>query len=81
MPENADSLQIDSELLAQARQLGIDASTIAERALLQEIRRRRTPAEQAEAERKWKEENAEAIASSNRYSEENGFLFPQYRRY
>ncbi|CAN7410001.1 type II toxin-antitoxin system CcdA family antitoxin [Rhizobium sp. LjRoot254] len=81
MQESGNSIFVDSGLLDEARHLGIDASTVAERALLQEIRRRRSPAEHEEATRKWKEENAEAIASSNRYFEEHGFPFPQYRRY
>lgn len=81
MPKNENSIAVDSDLLGQGRQLGIDVRAVAERALLQEIRRRRSPAEQAEAERKWKEENAEAIAASNRYVEEHGLPLAQYRRY
>ena len=81
MPPNKNSLAIDSDLLHQARNLDIDVAAVAERALFHEIRRRRTGAEQQESDKKWKEENADSIAWSNRYLEEHGFPFPQYRRY
>ena len=81
MQESKISLAVNSELVDQARDLNIDASAVAERALFHEIRQRRTKAESDEAARKWREDNAEAIAWSNNYFEEHGFPFPQYRRY
>jgi antitoxin CcdA len=77
----AANLTVDAELVEQARSLNIDAAAVAERALFHKIREQRSAAEQAEMDRKWKEENAEAIASLNAYFEEHGFPFPQYRRY
>ena len=81
MSKSKISLAIYSEIADQARDLNIDASAVAELALAHEIRRKRTKAEGDETARKWQEENAEAIAWSNKYFEEHGFPFPQYRRY
>lgn len=81
MSARKNSLTVDSDLLDQARDLDIDASAVAERALVHEIRLRRPQAESDEAARGWQEENADAIAWSNKRFEERGFPFPQYRRY
>jgi post-segregation antitoxin (ccd killing protein) len=75
------SLDINSEILDQARDLNIDASAVAERALFHKIREQRSERERAEMDRRWNEENAEAIASLNAHFEEHGFPFPQYRHY
>lgn len=81
MTEGANQVEIRSELLAEARQMDIDASDVAERALIREIKARRDEIASDEAARRWQEENAEAIAWSNKRFEERGFPFPQYRRY
>lgn len=81
MSKGKISLAIDSELADQARDLNIDASAVAELALAHEIHQKRTQVERDEAARKWQEENAEAIAWSNKYFEDHGFPFPQYRLY
>ena len=73
-------VEINPELLAEARRMNIDAAGVAERALIQEIKAKQQPTEDENA-RKWREENAEAIEWSNRRFEERGFPFPQYRRY
>jgi len=77
----AANLSVDAELVEQARSLNIDPSQVAERAIFHKIREQRSEAERADMNRKWNEENAEAIASLNAYFEEHGFPFPQYRRY
>lgn len=81
MSKSKISLAIDSEIVDQARDLNIDVSAVTELALAREIHQKHTQAERDEAARKWQEENAEAIAWSNKYFEEHGFPFPQYRRY
>jgi antitoxin CcdA len=83
MPETrrVENLSVDAELLEQARNLNIDAAMVVERALFHKIREQRSDAERAEMDHKWREDNAEAIASLNAYFEEHGFPFPQYRRY
>lgn len=77
----AETLSLDAELLKEARDLNIDPARVAERALFHKIREQRSDAERAEMDRKWNEENADAIASLNAHFEEHGFPFPQYRRY
>lgn len=57
----------------------IDAPSELER--LRAERKARTPEEQAEADRRYQIENAEAFRSMNAYFEEHGFPFPQFRRY
>ena len=63
----------DREIVAEAKELGIDISAIAETALADAVR--------AEKERRWLEENREAIESLNRWVEENGLPFAEYRRF
>ena len=79
MAESRKPLSIAEDLLDQANLLEIDASEVAERALLEKIRTKRAQAETDAAI--WSVENAKAIASLNEHFERNGFPFPQYRRY
>jgi antitoxin CcdA len=81
MTTSTNQVEINSELLAEARQMDIDAVNVAERALMREIKARRDEVASDEAARAWQEQNAEAIAWSNKRFEEHGFPFPQYRRY
>lgn len=81
MTEGNGQVEINSEILAEARQMNIDAADVAERALIREIQARRDEIAGDEAARRWQEDNAEAIAWSNKRFEERGFPFPQYRRY
>lgn len=60
----ATNVSLDSEHLAEARELGINISQACERGLVQTIA-------EARAER-WLEENRDAIESYNRYVEERG---------
>ncbi|MEY4982943.1 MAG: hypothetical protein RIR62_1209 [Pseudomonadota bacterium] len=58
------SLTLDADLLDQARALGVNISRAAEAGVLAAVK--------AEKARRWKEENAEAVAAYNRWIEENG---------
>ncbi len=60
----ATNVSLDSEHLAEARELGINVSQACERGLVQTIA-------EARAER-WLEENRDAIESYSRYVEERG---------
>jgi antitoxin CcdA len=78
---NSADLDINPDLIEEARDLDIDVARVAERAIFHAVRRQRSEVERQETERKWKEENAEAFAWANEYFEKHGFPFPQYRRY
>jgi antitoxin CcdA len=58
------SLTLNSELYAQAKQLGINASQVAEEALAQEVERRRAEALAAEVK--------QDLAAYNAYAEKHG---------
>lgn len=60
----ATSMTLDAALLDEARALGVNISRAAEEGILLQVR--------AERARRWKEDNAEAIADYNRWIEENG---------
>ena len=60
----ATSMTLDAELLDEARALGINVSRAAEEGILAQVR--------SERARRWKEENAEAVADYNQWIEENG---------
>ena len=72
-PKKAANLTINSSLLDLARKLKINVSKACERGLQLQI---------AEAEAKrWREDNAEAIASSNDYVERHGLPLAKYRQF
>lgn len=81
MTAGTSQVEINSELLAEAKQMDIDAANVAERALIREIKSRRDQVAGDKAARAWQAQNAEAIDWSNKRFEEHGFPFPQYRRY
>jgi antitoxin CcdA len=60
----ATSMTLDAALLDEARALGVNLSRAAQEGILAQVR--------SERARRWKEENAEAIAEYNRWIEENG---------
>lgn len=62
--KRAANLSINSELLDEAKGLGINLSATLERALEAEVRARRRE--------QWLEENREAIAAYNEYVARNG---------
>ena len=67
----AANLSIDADLLAEAKALSVNISRAAEAGIAEAVRK--------EKERAWKEENSEAIAQNNRYFEEHGLPFAEYR--
>lgn len=67
----AANLSLDSELLSQARDLDINLSRAAEDGIAKAVK--------AERERRWLEENAEAIRAENDYIEKNGLPLAKYR--
>ncbi|WP_283195810.1 type II toxin-antitoxin system CcdA family antitoxin [Rhizobium sp. AN80A] len=69
----AANLSLDSELVAQARELNLNVSKAAEDGLRRAIK--------SERERLWLIENAEAIAESNAYVEKHGLPFAKYRTF
>jgi antitoxin CcdA len=71
--KKAANLSIDEKVIAEARAYDINISRAAEEGIAQAVK--------AEKERRWKEENAEAIASWNRYIAKNGLPLAQYRRF
>ncbi len=69
----ATSLTLDAAMLDEAKALGLNVSRAAEAGLAAELKRAKTEA--------WKRENAEAIAATNRYIEENGLPLEAYRMF
>jgi antitoxin CcdA len=74
MPEprrKATKLSLDRRVVADAKALGLDVSRIAEEAI--------SDAVWAEKNRRWKEENREALESMNEWVRENGLPLEKYR--
>lgn len=69
----AANLSLDSQLLTQARELDINLSRAAEDGIAKAVK--------AERERRWLEENAEAIRAENEYIEKNGLPLAKYRQF
>jgi len=69
--KRAVNLFVDVELLEEARRLRINISETLERRLRTIVK--------AEQERRWLEENREAIASINTFIERNGLLASRLR--
>lgn len=67
------NVSLDADLVTAARQLGINLSRACEQGLVAEIARERS--------RRWLDDNADAIASSNAYVEQNGLPLAKYRRF
>lgn len=67
----ATNVSLDQSLVEAARELDINLSRACEQGLAREIK--------ATREARWREENAEAIASSNRYYAEHGLPLAKYR--
>ena len=67
----AANLYIDADLLAEAKALSVNISRAAEGGIAEAVK--------AEKERRWREENRAAIAQNNRYFEEHGLPFSEYR--
>lgn len=65
------NLSLDADLVAEAKALNTNISRAAEEGLVEAIRRRKAEM--------WLEENAEAIEENNRYFEEHGLPFAEFR--
>jgi antitoxin CcdA len=63
-PKKATNVSINSDLLQQARRLGINLSATFESALREKVR--------AEQREQWQRENTDAIRTYNQFVEENG---------
>jgi antitoxin CcdA len=72
-PRKAANLSLDSELLTQARELDINLSRAAEEGIAKAVK--------AERERRWLEENAEAIRAENEDIENHGLPLAKYRQF
>ena len=69
----AANLSIDAGLLDEAKALKVNVSRAAETGIADAVRK--------EKERRWKEENREALESWNRWVKENGLPLAQYRQF
>ncbi len=69
----ATNVTLPTDLLDQARALGLNVSQACERGLKAEIARHRAA--------QWREENREALASSNDYVERHGLPLAEFRQF
>ncbi|MGK6314589.1 type II toxin-antitoxin system CcdA family antitoxin [Neorhizobium sp. DT-125] len=69
----AASLSLDASLLSEAQQLKLDISRAAEDGLARAI--------EAEKERLWRIENAEAMRAANDYVEKHGLPLARFRQF
>nr|WP_295464819.1 type II toxin-antitoxin system CcdA family antitoxin [Mesorhizobium sp.] len=67
----ATNLSLDQRLVAEAKELELNVSRIAEQAITDAVR--------AEKNRRWKEENREALESWNDWVRENGLPLEKHR--
>jgi len=65
------NISLDSAMIEDAKELGINISRACEQGLSEEIR--------AERNRRWKEENREAIEGWNAWVEEHGLPLEKFR--
>jgi antitoxin CcdA len=72
-PKRAVNVSVDSEVLAEAKAMGINLSQTLESELRKQVR-------QAKIDR-WSEENKGAIDSYNRFIEEHGIWSEEYRKW
>lgn len=73
MTRRSTSMTLDAALLDEARALGVNLSRAAEEGILAQVRAARA--------RRWKEENAEAVADYNKWIEEGGVPLSQFRKF
>ena len=69
--KRAVNVTVDENVLAGAKQLGLNLSQVLEDALKKRVSEERT--------RRWQEEHREAIEAHNRFVEKHGILGPKYR--
>ena len=70
-PRRSTNLSLDARLVDQARQLGVNLSRACEEGLAARI--------EEELGRRWRAENAEAIASSNHFVDRHGLPLADLR--
>lgn len=70
-PRKPVNLSIDTDLLAEAKALNVNISRAADAGIAKAIGKRKTE--------RWLEENRDAIEENNRYFEEHGLPFSEYR--
>lgn len=69
----ATNLSLDSDLLKEAKALGINVSRSAEAGIAEAVKLYK--------QEKWLKENASALASSNSYVEANGLPLARHRQF
>ena len=67
------NLSLDARLVAEAKNLDINISRVAEKSIAAAVKQER--------ERLWRIENREAIEAWNRYAEENGIPLEERRQF
>lgn len=72
-PKRPTNVSLDAVLVDDARALGVNVSAACEAGLRQELRAAREAA--------WREENREAIASSNAYVDAHGVPLARFRQF
>ncbi|MBN9037814.1 MAG: type II toxin-antitoxin system CcdA family antitoxin [Rhizobiales bacterium] len=70
-PRKSVNVLVDARLLAEAKALGVNLSRAADEGLVKAIRDRKSQL--------WLEENRAAIEENNRFFEEHGLPFAEYR--
>lgn len=70
-PRKATNLSLNADLLAEAKALSVNVSRAADAGLEDAIRNRKAEL--------WLEENRKAIEENNRYFEQHGLPFSEYR--
>ena len=65
------NLLLDRETVGEARELGINLSQVAARALAAEVKKER--------DRRWQEDNKEWVEAHNRWVEQHGLPLERYR--
>lgn len=73
IPKRATNVSVRSDLLAAAREAGVNLSAALERALTEELA--------ATKRKKWREENREAIRAYNEHVEKHGVLSDDVRSF
>jgi antitoxin CcdA len=69
----ACNLSLDRKLLEEAKALGLSISRAAEAGVAEAVRRRKSDI--------WREENGEALRSSNTWAEANGLPLAKHRQF
>lgn len=73
MPDDAPTLALDPELVAEVRRLGIDVAQAAQGGLVDAVSKARGE--------EWKRENRAALESYNDWIAKNGLPLERYRRF